>query len=653
VYSERSWRSETPGVAVRGGCSVGLDALAEPHATVAAVIGAARDVTARTAPGVEQSLCAAAALSGDPRMVSAAAFDALATTLREEAAFAFAERERAVLTDASARCALTLASNLIAVARSGCFSMTEADLDAFGNGVVEATARAASARARSLVPGASEATARGFSFRATGVALDALALDPTVAVGGGFPATLALDDGVAFDAKTFASVTVDADPDAVGEAFLAANGADAAAAAFLTSFRGVAANPVDGTLSFDTETFFDAGFAPTHAWFHDADDRLASDLTALRLESLAAPEERLGGAPANATAATAALLAAVEGANVTLGFDVSLKPANKFGRVATVRYFDASVAAVSAAREREKAENAEALADAADRWAEYQITNPVVNGSFANGTNVTWPPPPAPSPPPPRYDLPPAPREGTGVPLGTGWVDHGLVEGSSGEIGSDPATNTRTAARFAPLPGAETLFAALLTNAAAPPPPSPPPPPLPPPSPPPPLPPPAPSPPKPKSYALEIILGSVFGSLLVVVCTSVRVHHTEDEPVGGQPVPQVHREAQERVEAEGGAEEEDRGGQSRGHVGAVPAREEPPDRAGVGAEKVQGPVRAGRRESRRRGEGGEVASEGERGAERRAAHLRGESVPRGQVRGDDHRETARVSVPMGARSFIF
>jgi hypothetical protein len=521
VYSERSWRSETPGVAVRGGCSVGLDALAEPHATVAAVITAARDVTARTAPGVEQSLCAAAALSGDPRMVSAAAFDALATTLREEAAFAFAERERAVLTDASARCALTLASNLIAVARSGCFSMTEADLDAFGSGVVEATARAASARARSLVPGASEATARGFSFRATGVALDALALDPTVAVGGGFPATLALDDGVgddgvAFDAKTFASVTVDADPDAVGEAFLAANGADAAAAAFLTSFRGVAANPVDGTLSFDTETFFDAGFAPTHAWFHDADERLASDLTALRLESLAAPEERLGGAPANATAATAALLAAVEGANVTLGFDVSLKPANKFGRVATVRYFDASVAAVSAAREREKAENAEALADAADRWAEYQITNPVVNGSFANGTNVTWPPPPAPSPPPPRYDLPPAPREGTGVPLGTGWVDHGLVEGSSGEIGSDPATNTRTAARFAPLPGAETLFAALLTNAAAPPPPSPPPPPLPPPSPPPPVPPPAPSPPKPKSYELEIILGSVFGSLLVV-----------------------------------------------------------------------------------------------------------------------------------------
>jgi len=516
LYAERSWLSSTPGVAVRGGCSVGLDALAEPHATVAAVITAARDVTARTAPGVEQSLCAAAALSGDPRMVSAAAFDALATTLREEAAFAFAERERAVLTDASARCALTLASNLIAVARSGCFSMTEADLDAFGNGVVEATARAASARARSLVPGASEATARGFSFRATGVALDALALDPTVAVGGGFPATLALDDGVAFDAKTFASVTVDADPDAVGEAFLAANGADAAAAAFLTSFRGVAANPVDGTLSFDTETFFDAGFAPTHAWFHDADDRLASDLTALRLESLAAPEERLGGAPANATAATAALLAAVEGANVTLGFDVSLKPANKFGRVATVRYFDASVAAVSAAREREKAENAEALADAADRWAEYQITNPVVNGSFANGTNVTWPPPPAPSPPPPRYDLPPAPREGTGVPLGTGWVDHGLVEGSSGEIGSDPATNTRTAARFAPLPGAETLFAALLTNAAAPPPPSPPPPPLPPPSPPPPVPPPAPSPPKPKSYALEIILGSVFGSLLVV-----------------------------------------------------------------------------------------------------------------------------------------
>jgi hypothetical protein len=236
----------------------------------------------------------------------------------------------------------------------------------------------------------------------------------------------------------------------------------------------------------------------------------------LRLESLAAPEERLGGAPANATAATAALLAPGAGANVTLGFDVSLKPANKFGRVATVRYFDASVAAVSAAREREKAENAEALADAADRWAEYQITNPVVNGSFANGTNVTWPPPPAPSPPPPRYDLPPAPREGTGVPLGTGWVDHGLVEGSSGEIGTDPATNTRTAARFAPLPGAETLFAALLTNAAAPPPPSPPPPPLPPPSPPPPLPPPAPSPPKPKSYALEIILGSVFGSLLVV-----------------------------------------------------------------------------------------------------------------------------------------
>ena len=131
---------------------------------------------------------------------------------------------------------------------------------------------------------------------------------------------------------------------------------------------------------------------------------------------------------------------------MTLGFDNALKPANKFGRVATVRYFDETVAAVSAAREREKAEDREALADAADRWAEYQIDNPVVNGTFANGTNVTWPPPPAPSPPPPRFGVPPAPREGTGVPC-HGLGGHRDREGSP-EIGGDPATNERTAARF-------------------------------------------------------------------------------------------------------------------------------------------------------------------------------------------------------------
>ena len=32
--------------------------------------------------------------------------------------------------------------------------------------------------------------------------------------------------------------------------------------------------------------------------------------------------------------------------------------------------------------------------------------------------------------------------------MGTGWVDTGIVEGSASEIGGDPATNDRTAARF-------------------------------------------------------------------------------------------------------------------------------------------------------------------------------------------------------------
>ena len=379
------------------------------------------------------------------------------------------------------------------------------------------------------MPGASAAAARGFTFETPGLALDARALEPSVSVGGGFPATLALASTSGADPSAFASVTLDADPDAVGEAFLdqsaSSDGETSASfAAFLTSFRGVGF--AEDAFVFDAETFFGSGFAPTHAWFHDAEERLASELTSLRLESLAPPisvnpdalasdgADKNKKAPSNATAA---LLAAVDGAAVTLGFDNALKPANKFGRVATVRYFDETVAAVSAAREREKAEDREALADAADRWAEYQIDNPVVNGTFANGTNVTWPPPPAPSPPPPRFGIPPAPREGTGVPLGTGWVDTGIVEGSASEIGGDPATNDRTAARFsmAALPGAETLFAALLTNAFAPPPPSPPPPPLLPPAPPPPLPPPTPAPPTPKSHELEIILGSVFGSLLV------------------------------------------------------------------------------------------------------------------------------------------
>ena len=540
LYAERrSWRGQdTPGVAVRGGCSAGLETLAGPHETLVSVLAAARDATVRTAPGVEQSLCAAASLAGYARKVTAASFAALASLLRAEAAFAFVEFEHSVLTEAGARCALTLVNNLIAVARSGCFSMTQADLDAFGRGVVEATRHVATSHARSLVPGASAAAARGFTFEAPGLALDARALEPSVSVGGGFPATLALGSTSGADPSAFASVTVDADPDAVGEAFLdafidasegdgeTASSDPSAFAAFLTSFRGVGF--AEDAFVLDAETFFGSGFAPTHAWFHDAEERLASELTALRLESLAPPlQNGADAAPSDATArrnatawnATAALLAAVDGAAVTLGFDNALKPANKFGRVATVRYFDETVAAVSAAREREKAEGREALADAADRWAEYQIDNPVVDGAFANGTNVTWPPPPAPSPPPPRFGVPPAPREGTGVPLGTGWVDTGIVEGSASEIGGDPATNERAAARFSmaalPFKNAETFFAALLTNAAAPPPPSPPPPPLLPPAPPPPLPPPAPAPPTPKSYELEIILGSVFGSLLV------------------------------------------------------------------------------------------------------------------------------------------
>jgi hypothetical protein len=661
LYAERrSWRGEdTPGVAVLGGCSAGLDTLAGPHETLVSVLATARDATVRTAPGVEQSLCAAASLAGYARKVTAASFAALASLLRADAAFAFTEPEHSVLTEAAARCALTLVSHLIAVARSGCFSMTQADLDAFGRGVVEATRHVATSHARSLVPGASAAAARGFTFEAPGLALDARALEPSVSVGGGFPATLALGSSTNADPSAFASVTVDADPDAVGEAFLDAfldassdgetssDSDPSAFAAFLTSFRGVGF--AEDAFVLDAETFFGSGFAPTHAWFHDAEERIASELTALRLESLAPPRpaprlasDGVDATASNATAsnatawnATAALLAAVDGAAVTLGFDNALKPANKFGRVATVRYFDETVAAVSAAREREKAENAEALADAADRFAEYQITNPVVNGSFANGTNVTWPPPPAPSPPPPRYDLPPAPREGTGVPLGTGWVDHGLVEGSSGEIGSDPATNTRTAARFAPLPGAETLFAALLTNAAAPPPPSPPPPPLPPPSPPPPVPPAGAL----AAQAQELRAGDHPRVRVRVAArggrASVPVRRAEDEPVGGQPVQGVHREAQKRAEAEGEAQEEDGGGQSRGHVGAVPAREEPPERARVGEDQVQGPVRAGRRE-RRRGKWSESemgAAACERGAQRwRAAHLRRRQGVPGQVR---------------------
>ena len=326
--------------------------------------------------------------------------------LRADAAFAFAEPEHSVLTEAGARCALTLVSHLIAVARSGCFSMTRADLDAFGRGVVEATRHVTTSHARSLVPGASAAAARGFTFETPGLALDARALEPSVSVGGGFPATLALASTSGADPSAFASVTLDADPDAVGEAFLdqsaSSDGETSASfAAFLTSFRGVGF--AEDAFVFDAETFFGSGFAPTHAWFHDAEERLASELTSLRLESLAPPisvtPDALAsdGADENKKApsnATAALLAAVEGAAVTLGFDNALKPANKFGRVATVRYFDETVAAVSAAREREKAEDREALADAADRWAEYQIDNPVVNGTFANGTNVTWPPPP-------------------------------------------------------------------------------------------------------------------------------------------------------------------------------------------------------------------------------------------------------------------
>ena len=238
------------------------------------------------------------------------------------------------------------------------------------------------------MPGASAAAARGFTFETPGLALDARALEPSVSVGGGFPATLALASTSGADPSAFASVTLDADPDAVGEAFLdqssSSDGETSASfAAFLTSFRGVGF--AEDAFVFDAETFFGSGFAPTHAWFHDAEERLASELTSLRLRSLAPPisvhPDALAsdGADENKKApsnATAALLAAVDGAAVTLGFDNALKPANKFGRVATVRYFDETVAAVSAAREREKAEDREALADAADAGRSTKSTTP-------------------------------------------------------------------------------------------------------------------------------------------------------------------------------------------------------------------------------------------------------------------------------------
>ena len=495
LYADRQVVGDEAGTAVTGTCA--MDVLVTEHQEVISALRNTQTSTIRTKPGLEMSLCSASVLSSDPRKVSLESFETLVSVLKSDSVFAFGETDLSLLSETSLQCALTAVSNLIAVARSDCFVIDAETLAAFADDVVESITNAVQSFSRfELVPGAVDLNVRGVKFDTNYLSIASVAVDPSAAVGGGFPATVTIDGST--NGTNYASITLGGNASAIGEPFSDTFG-DGHGVVTLTSFRGFG------------KSFFDAGFAPEHVWFHSADDRLASDITTLEVTHFSTTD----------SSATNGLVNSIQDANVTLWYDEAMKP-NAYSRRATVRYFDEQIAYESATTEYEKAQEKQDLEDEILTYNQLLIVDPIVNGTIINGTfvedvngtliNATYPPPPGPSPPPPTAGMPPAPREGTGVTLGTGWIDDVIVAGSSTEL----EDSQKTFASFSKMPNPKVSFASFLTNAFAPPPPSPPPPPRPPPAPPPPVPPPALKGPEPKSYFLEIVLGSTFGSLLVL-----------------------------------------------------------------------------------------------------------------------------------------
>ena len=301
-----------PGRVFAPGCPLGLDPIAPLHAEVMSAIDAARRATARTTPGVAQTLCAIAALTGDARALDADALrmatDALvgetdACERRHALDLDAAERSAApAMTPDALACAVTLASNLLAAERSACVQNAEARPDA---------ARVAGAAERALVAAARDLAAGGAGVQAEAahVSVAAATAEPSAGVGVDAlrVALLGSDEYSGDNSSTrnywgVGSATMEMRANETGAAFA---GGEGALVATLTRFA--LGRPF--------------GAAASRA----AGERLASD----RLAFAIAHPDSVGAA----VAATAALRAEV-------GFDgaVARSDANA-GRVPRVRWF--------------------------------------------------------------------------------------------------------------------------------------------------------------------------------------------------------------------------------------------------------------------------------------------------------------------------
>jgi len=183
--------------------------VARVHARVAAALAAARDATPRTGAGVNQLWCASAILSTDPRLVRAGVgrdlMHALVADARELALSSRDKSRDGPVADPDSgvlRCAVELASNLLAARVGGC--------DVRFDEISEAAAASAvddvvSAIGVALVPGAVAVTAD-----ARHLSLAVAAADPSTGVG--FPLVAAINSR----GKSFAKASLDADASKVG-----------------------------------------------------------------------------------------------------------------------------------------------------------------------------------------------------------------------------------------------------------------------------------------------------------------------------------------------------------------------------------------------------------------------------------------------------
>ena len=212
AYADR-YAATTPGVVVPD-CA-GLDPIAEHHAEVARAIRDARDATARTTPGVTMTLCAAAALTGDPTTITASTMANLGATFAAEAAAATTpDLDAVTIAPEGVRCAATLASNLLAAVESGCAPSTSVPEESTATALSAAFDLALTSAARALVPGGAH-----ISAHAAHVSAAVGAAEPSAAVG--FPLAVSAP---AIDDSDAASATFGLDRAAAGASFVGGDG---------------------------------------------------------------------------------------------------------------------------------------------------------------------------------------------------------------------------------------------------------------------------------------------------------------------------------------------------------------------------------------------------------------------------------------------